>query len=160
MPNKHTIFKPSKSIQSFDELERNEEGFCVLMRGSNFIRKSISTDSTDTFEVKLKGKMISLSNVYFNKSTETIYALLDYKDDKGGLDSQQKETIVDAEIQNANRALSLDQNASLKFVVYAGKERLLFSCKDKDVLGQLIDQIDPLSENPYWPAVLQSPEPA
>lgn len=157
MPDKHkTFFKSPKSITSFDELEHTKERFCTLMRGSYFIKSSISINRKNTFEVNLKGKMISLSNVYFDKSTETIYALLDYKDDKGDVDPQQKKTTVDADIQNANRALSLNQNASLQFVDFGSEEWLLFSCEDKDkvLLGQLIEQIGPLSENAYAPAVL------
>lgn len=148
MPDKHnTFYKAPKSIVSFDVLERDSTPYRKLMSGLHH-----SVGDPDMKQFTLKGKPISLECVFFDNKLHTIYGLLPYSQAAGYLFSDvPRKTLLEEEIKNANAALSLSETASIKFVDsdHVFDIALMFSCTDKNVYAQLIEQLGPLKEEPY-----------
>lgn len=145
---KDTMFKEPNTIQSFDMVEHDQRLYQQLMDGFNRIGSSPSWVSTDS--VKLKGKEIKLGNVFYNPESKTVYALLDYNHEKWYLADTQQTVAINKEIANANNALSLAQNSSLKFVgLGMGHLGLMFSCQDNTVFEALIKQLGAMTNDAY-----------
>ncbi len=145
MPRMH--HKPIK-LKSFDDkrINRIEDDYISVVCKGKPMGDFVGFGDIRT--VKLKGKAIKLSSVYYDEGASVVTFLLDYNGEKYYLGEKERKATESRELKNAEAVINSSRDMKLTFIgLGMGTQGLMAQTKDKDIFNQLEEQLGSPTDN-------------